>query len=96
MKGVKEEVTFVDIYQMSYNIHCLTGAVNKKPVRKQIADKHGREEVASAGEVNGNLAIRQDEVLIVKMVVAHYGSLAVNAYTRDKHRLGTNLSQGVN
>ena len=61
-----------------------------------MTDEDGREDVARAGEMHGNLGVRQLEILACEMVEAHHAVLAVDHYTCNYHRLGSRLAECVN
>ena len=60
-----------------------------------MTDEDGREDVAGAGEMHGNLIVAELEIVVVCGVVAHHRGLPVDGNARDKHAFRADLPQAV-
>ena len=79
-----------------HGVHGRTGADAETFPVQQVADEHGREDVACAVEESGDLVILQVEVTVVAVVIASHGVLAVDLTTGDEGRLGAKFAASGN
>ena len=86
-------VVLVVVYERIDAVHGAARAGLQGRAVEDVADENGRENVARAREVNGNLRIDMGEPSVGQVVVADDGRLAVDGDGGDEHRLRTDLAQ---
>lgn len=64
-------IIFVKVNQLIHHVHGLACAGFKFFSAQEIANEHGREDVARAGEMNGNLGVGLCEILAVDVIIAY-------------------------
>ena len=80
-------IIFIDVNPVSQDIHGSAGGMTKTVSVSQPSYNDARKNVASTRKLHRYFLIREQEMLISKVIVAHHGMLLVDNAGGDEDRL---------